>query len=186
MSTRHLCASLAAMALSSGLILAGCQFLPGGAATPDPSPSASQAPLPAADVEACEHMSEGPATLVTAALNAADAPDVSAEHQRYEIALLPESEHFTGKIRYTSNEEAHYVWFFDQDTTLEVRDAQNTLVTIESQASASVACGGIKARYVIPLDVGLYTLQLGPTTASTVSLVVEAEGGHDDEHDHAH
>ncbi|MOA51539.1 hypothetical protein D3C78_1747000 [compost metagenome] len=68
--------------------------------------------------------------------------------------------------------------------TLEVRDSENALVEPEAVASFSLACGTIKARYEVPLGVGLYTLHLGPTAASTVSLVVE-ESAHE-EHDHAH
>lgn len=185
-------APLAALALTSGLVLAGCQLLPGSAGTPSPSPSASaSAPaIPEADLEACEHLNEGPAVAVTATLSAQDAPDVSEGHKRYDISLVAQNEQYTGHVLYNSKEEADYVLFFNQDVNLEVKDAENVTVDIETSASSSVACGTVKARYVVPLGVGLYTLKLGPTAASTVSLVIEesahSDHGHDEEHDHAH
>jgi hypothetical protein len=188
-------APLAALALTSGLVLAGCQLLPGSAGapspTPTPTPSASaSAGIPEADLEACEHLNEGPAAAIAATLTAQDAPDVSEGHKRFDVTLVAQNEQFTGHVLYNSKEEADYILFFDQDVKLEVKDAENVVVDIENSASSSVACGTVKARYVVPLGVGLYTLQLGPTAASTVSLVIEEsaheEHGHDEEHDHAH
>ncbi|MNT76776.1 hypothetical protein D3C72_2158230 [compost metagenome] len=101
---------------------------------------------------------------------------------------MAQNEQYTGHVLYNSKEEADYVLFFDQDVNLEVKDAEDVAVDIETSASSSVACGTVKARYVVPLGVGLYTLKLGPTAASTVSLVIEesAHDEHDEEHDHAH
>lgn len=179
-------APLAALALTSGLLLAGCQLFPGGAGTPQPTPtaSASSEPIPEADLEACEHLNNGPSVAVNASATAADAPQVSEGHKRYDIALISDNAQYSGKVLYNSKEEADYVFFFDQDVTLEVRDAADAVVEIEATASFSAACSTVKARYEIPLGVGLYTLHLGPTAASTVSLVVE-ESAHE-EHDHAH
>lgn len=186
MLTRRFVAPLAALTLTTGLVLAGCQLLPGSAGTPTPAPSetASSEPIPEADLEACEHMNNGPAVTVTASLDAKAAPDVSAGHKRYDIALIQENGQYAGKVLYNSNEEANYVFFFDQDVKLEVRDDQDAVVEFEATASFSTACGKVKARYELPLGVGFYTLHLGPTAASTVSLVVE-ESAHED-HDHAH
>ncbi len=191
MLNRHrFVAPLAALTLTSGLVLGGCQFLPGSAGTPTPTPSASAPAIPAADLEACEHLNEGPASAVTATLALQDAPDVSEGHKRYDIGLVAENEQYTGHVLYNSKEEADYVLFFNRDVTLEVKDAENIVVDIENSASSSVACGTVKARYVVPLGVGLYSLKLGPTAASTVSLVIEEaahdDHGHDEEHDHAH
>ena len=186
MSMRRFAAPLAAFALTSGLVLAGCQLFPGGAGNPSPSPSASSSTetIPAADLEACEHMNNGPSVAVTAAKLAKDAPEVNERHKRYDITLLADNAQFEGKVLYNSGEEAHYVFFFDQNVTLEVRDDKDAVVEHEAVASFSVACGKVKARYEVPLGVGRYTLQLGPTAAATVSLVVE-ETAHED-HDHAH
>ena len=186
MLNRRFVTPLAALALTSGLVLAGCQLFPGGASNPNPSPSASSStePIPAADLEACEHMNDGPSVAVTASQSAQDAPQVSEGHKRYDIALLADHAQHSGKVLYNSKEEADYVFFFDQDVKLEVHDAADAIVEIEAIASFSSACGTVKARYEVPLGVGLYTLHLGPTAASTVSLVVE-ESAHE-EHDHAH
>lgn len=184
MLKRRFAAPITALALASGLMLAGCQLFPGGAANPNLTPSASSETIPEADLEACEHLNNGPSVAVTANASASLAPEVSESHKRYDIALISDNAQYSGKVRYNSKEEAHYVFFFNQDVTLEVRDSENALVEPEAVASFSAACGTVKARYEVPLGVGLYTLHLGPTAASTVSLVVE-ESAHE-EHDHAH
>jgi hypothetical protein len=38
--------------------------------------------------EACEHMAEGPANAVTASLDVASLPDVSAPHTRHDVTLV--------------------------------------------------------------------------------------------------
>lgn len=176
-------APLAALALTSGLLLAGCQLLT-GTADPKASPSASTSPLPEADVEACEHMNDGPSVAVTATLDAHAAPDVSEGHKRYDLTLVAQNGQYEGKVQYNSEEEADYVLFFNQDVKLEIRNGQDELVEPEESSSSSAACGSIKARYVVHMGVGPHTLHLGPTAASTVSLVIE-ETAHE-EHDHAH
>lgn len=183
----RLLAPVTALGLASALMLAGCDFLPGSpsaapSATPTPKPST--AALPEADMEACEHLNEGPATAVTATLTAVGAPSVSEGHKRYDITLVESDAQYAGHVLYNSKEEADYVLFFDQDVKLEVKDDADAVVAIEESASSSVACGTVKARYVVPLGVGLYSLHLGPTAASTVSLVIE-ESAHE-EHDHDH
>ncbi|MNR83034.1 hypothetical protein D3C72_138050 [compost metagenome] len=186
MLNRRFVAPLAAFALTSGLMLAGCQLFPGSTGNPNPTPSAttSTEPIPEADLEACEHLNNGPSVAVTASLSAQGAPQVSEGHKRYDITLIADNAQYSGKVLYNSKEEADYVFFFDQDVKLSVRDAEDAVVEIEATASFSSACGTVKARYELPLSVGLYTLHLGPTAASTVSLVVE-ESAHED-HDHAH
>ncbi len=183
MLKRHrFAAPLAAVVLTSGLVLAGCQLLPGS--TVNPKPSASTVTLPEADVEACEHMSEGPAIAVTAVADNATPPDVSEGHKRYDIGLVADNAQYAGKVLYNSSEETDYVLFFDQDVSLDVRNADNQSVEIEASASSSVACGTIKARYVVPLGVGPFTLNLGPTAAATVSLVIEEAAHEEHENDH--
>ncbi len=184
MSTRNrFAAPLAALALTSGLVLAGCQLLTASPTNPTPSPSASAASIPEADLEACEHMNNGTATAITAVQGDVTPPSVSAGHTRYAITLPASNEQYAGKVLYNSSEETDYVLFFDQDVTLTVLDPDQQVVAIEASASSSVACGTVKARYVLPFGVGPHTLQLGPTAASTVSLVIE-ESAHE-EHDHA-
>lgn len=179
---------LAILALSVGLLAAGCELNSGvNTPNPNPSPSASTSAIPAADLEACEHLNDGEGTPVTAALAPIDGPDVSEGHRRYAIALQPQGERYTGYVLYNSKEEAHYVLFFDQDVPLTITDANEAVVPIESSASSSVACGSVKARYEVHLEVGPYALKLGPAAASTVNLVIEESAhGHDDDHDHAH
>ena len=184
MLNRRFAAPLAIFALASGLLLAGCP-LPSGTSNPDPSPTGSSAAIPEADIEACEHLNDGPAVAVMASLDAGNAPQVSEAHKRYDIGLVGDNAPYSGKVLYNSKEEADYVFFFTQDVALEVRDAENAPVEIEAIASSSAACGTVKARYEVPLGVGLYTLHLGPVATATVSLVVEASA-HDEDHDHAH
>lgn len=145
--------------------------------------------IPGADVEACEHLNDGNGLAVEAKADGTLA-SVDKAHARYDIALSATGDGlFGGKVLYNSAEEADYVFFFDQDVALEVRDVEAHAIKAAEQASSSIACKTVKARYVVPLGKGAYTLHLGPLTAATVSLVIEATAHEDhdhEDHDHDH
>ena len=134
-----------------------------------------------ADIEGCEHLQEGPAASVTATAAASGAPAVSNDHKRYDISLPAGSGGNVGSVSFAAAEASDYVFFLGSNVTLKVTSASGETVTFEESATSSMECTAIKGRYVAPLQVGTYTLTLGPTSESSVSLVIE-ETAHEHEH----
>lgn len=135
-----------------------------------------------ADVEGCEHLQEGPSAAVTATAAASGAPAVSNDHKRYDITLpAGTGGNNTGSVSFAAGEASDYVFFLGADVPLKITNASGAAVAFEESATTSSACTQIKGRHVAPLQVGTYTLTFGPTTQSSVSLVIE-ETDHEHEH----
>jgi hypothetical protein len=136
-----------------------------------------------ADTEGCEHLKEGPSAPVTASATASGAPAVSNDHKRYDISLpAGTGGNNTGSVSFQVGEAAHYVFFLGSDVNLGITSTSgSSSVSFESSAKDSEACSEIKGRYVAELQVGAYTLTFGPTSQTSVSLVIEEEG---EEHEH--
>ncbi|MFP2924659.1 hypothetical protein ACLESO_05465 [Pyxidicoccus sp. 3LG] len=132
------------------------------------------------DVEGCEHLQEGPATPVTATLTGTP-PSVSNDHRRYDITLVDGTGGKTGSVSFAAAEATDYVIFTGADVALTVKNASGATVEIEESTKSSTQCTDIKGRHVVPMGVGTHTLTFGPTTAASVSVVIE-EAAHDHEH----
>ncbi|HEX8434844.1 hypothetical protein [Archangium sp.] len=142
-----------------------------------------------ADVEGCEHLKEGPSAAVTATVpptdNAPPVPAVSNDHKRYDITLPAGTGGTTGNVGSVSfavSEPSDFVLFLGTNVPVKVTRA-GAEVAFEETATSSEECGEVKGRYVVPLQVGTYTLTFGPTSQANVSLVIE-ETAHDEEHEH--
>lgn len=133
------------------------------------------------DAEGCEHLQEGPAVAVTASASSAGAPKVGADHKRYDISLPAGTSGNTGSVSFESDLAADHIFFLSADASLTITSSSGQTVAFESSAKNSASCGTIKGRYVAPLEVGTYTLTFGPSSVSSVSLVIE-ESGHEHEH----
>jgi hypothetical protein len=136
-----------------------------------------------ADVEACEHLKEGPQTAVTATAATTGAPAVSNDHRRYDITLADVTGGKGGSVSFASAEAAEYVFFLGADVPFKVTSSGGQTVAIEASATSSSECGEVKGRHIVPLGVGTYTLSFGPTSATSVSLVIEEEAHEDHSHD---
>jgi hypothetical protein len=136
---------------------------------------------PAEDAEACEHLREGPAVPTTASASSASAPEVMAEHKRYDISLPAGTGGNTGSVSFKADHATDYTFFLSADVSLSLTSSSGQAVEFESSAKSSASCGDIKGRYVAPLEVGTYFLTFGPSSLSSVSLVIE-ESGHEHEH----
>jgi FAD/FMN-containing dehydrogenase len=137
-----------------------------------------------ADTEACEHLQNGPQSAVTATAAAAGAPAVSNDHKRYDITLVDVTGGKGGSVSFASSEAAEYVFFLNADVPFKATDASGQTVAIEASATSSSECGDIKGRHIVPLGVGTYTLSFGPTSATSVSLVIEEEAHEEHSHEH--
>lgn len=128
--------------------------------------------------EGCEHMEEGPEVAVTAGLDALSAPDVSAGHTRFDITLQSVDGGMGGSVSYASGEEGDYVFYLSQDVSLTVADTNGVEVPLEASENPGEVCTFIVTYHTVELGLGTYTLTLGPTTATSVSLEAELSGEH--------
>jgi hypothetical protein len=128
---------------------------------------------PHGDAEGCEHLREGPAVTVAATATADAAPSIAADHQRYDVTLVAVTGGMGGFVRYAPGEAADYLFFLSAGVPVEFLDATSAPVAPEESASSSTACAEIKGRHLVPLEVGTSALRLGPTSQTSVSIVVE-------------
>jgi hypothetical protein len=126
-----------------------------------------------ADVEGCEHLQEGPSSIVTATATASGAPAVDNDHRRYDISLVDITGGKGGSVSFGVEHEAEYILFTNVEVPVVVRNAAGSQVAFEATANSSPECTNVKGRHTVPLPVGAYTLNFGPTTQGVVSLVIE-------------
>jgi len=135
-------------------------------------------PVPTPEDEACEHLAEGPASAVTAVATG-EGPFIADDHRRYDVSLVPVAGGNGGRVRFAADEAGDFLFFTSAEVTLAFTDAAGSPVEIEETVTGSTVCTEIGAQTVIPLAVGTYHLELGPTAETTVSLVVEHGGEHE-------
>jgi hypothetical protein len=187
-------ALLKPLALVLPLALAACTGGTATAPTPTPTPSSaasaapSAAPTPhntnQAEQEACEHLPGGPAVAVTGTLEAAVAPEVKADHQRYDVTFVAGPGGNTGTVRFNSPEAVEWSFIMNQNVPIQVRDAAGVALPIVETKTSSTFCGDIKAAHILLLGVGPVTVQFGPTTEKSVGLVIEESHPHEEGDDH--
>jgi hypothetical protein len=138
--------------------------------------------VPPADIDGCEHLRSGPATMVTASATTSEAPAVRNDHRRYDIALVATTGGKGGSVRFAAPKASDYVLFLGSNVPVKVLDASGTQVPFEASATSSKVCGEVKGRHALPLKNEMYILTFGPTSESSVSLVIEEDV--DDGHGH--
>ena len=160
---------LAAFLLSTALVSAGC--------------GDDHSDEEGVDAEACEHLQEGPATAVMANMATNNPPpEIRADHRRYDITLADGPDGKQGAVSFAVSEAADYVIYTNADVPLSITTASGEAVEIEESTSSSTGCTDIKGRHVVPLTVGTHLLTFGPTSAATVSVIVEESHDHGHEH----
>ncbi len=125
------------------------------------------------DSEPCEHLQKGPSSSVTASASAAGSPAVSNDHRRYDNALIDEAGGKGGSVSFAVGEARDYTLFLNGEVPVNVRDANGQRIEVTVSGTGSSECAEIKRRHTFALTVGTYSLTFGPTTASSVSLVIE-------------
>ncbi|RKG76391.1 hypothetical protein [Corallococcus terminator] len=134
------------------------------------------------DEEGCEHLQEGPAVSVTAAVSGTG-PAVSNDHKRYDIALVDVTGGKGGAVSFAVAEATDYVLFTSAPVPVKVTNGSGATVEFEESTNSSTLCSDIQGRHIVPLTVGTHTLTFGPSTLSSVSLVIEESGEHDHDHE---
>ncbi|MBE4751958.1 hypothetical protein G4177_27705 [Corallococcus sp. ZKHCc1 1396] len=134
------------------------------------------------DEEGCEHLQEGPAVSVTAVASGAG-PAVSNNHSRYDITLVDVAGGKGGAVSFAVSEATDYILFTNAPVPVKVTNGSGATVEFEESTNSSETCTDIQGRHVVPLTVGTHTLTFGPSTLSSVSLVIEEGGEHDHDHE---
>jgi hypothetical protein len=138
-----------------------------------------------ADEEACEHMTQGPFEDVTATAMSTGAPSAAYEHTAVRITLTPDpvdETQYVGYVTYEADDETEFVFFLSADVPFAILDASGSEVEIEESEAVST-CDEVAMEHVADLSVGSYTLLLGPTSETQVSLVAE-EASHEGDAPH--
>jgi hypothetical protein len=126
--------------------------------------------------ELCLHLRTGEMHQVTAAET--NPPPIAADHRRYEVTLADVGTQKGGSLSLVVEHGGEFIFGLGRDVPLEVRQANGDVVPVESVSRGSAACAELAATHTYELAVGSYTLVLGPTPETTVSIVVEHDEGH--------
>ena len=134
--------------------------------------------------EACEHTKEGPFQDVTATAAADGAPSATFAHTAVRITLVEDADDNTqnsGYVTFAADEAAEFAFFLSADAPLAIMDANSAAVEIEESADVA-ECTEVAKQHNADLTVGTYTLKIGPTTETSISLVVEEANHEGDDH----
>lgn len=134
--------------------------------------------------EACEHTKEGPFEDVTATAASDGAPSATHAHKAVRVTLVEDANDAamnSGFVTYAADEAAEFGFFLSADVPFAIVEASGNDVAIEETADVA-ECGEVAKQHTADLEVGTYTLRIGPTTETMVSLVVEEIGHEGDEH----
>ncbi|MCA9564850.1 MAG: hypothetical protein KC561_15240, partial [Myxococcales bacterium] len=135
--------------------------------------------------EGCEHMADDNATNPIEASEFArtgSVPMLSAEHVRNDVTLPASGQSFAGYVELEADEDSEFILFIDSDVTIEITNASGNPVEIEETEMDVTECSEVAVFHVVDLEVGTYTVFLGPNDVANVSIVVE-ESGHEHEHE---
>lgn len=175
MITRHHARWLAAWLLALSVGVAGCG---------DEEEAAPEGEEHGLEEEGCEHMKEGPSMSVTASAQAEGAPVGAGEHTRFDIALVDVEGGKGGYVTIEADEDGEFVLFLSADVPVTISDGGGAEVAVEGSEPVAL-CTEVAVAHTFDLEVGAYTLFVGPTEASELRLVLEAAGAHE-EGAHAH
>ena len=135
-----------------------------------------------AEEEACEHLAEGPFAEVTATdASDSDPPSIAVEHTRVNVALTAIEGGNGGFVTFPATEAAEFIFFLSDDVPVEIFDPMGNEVIPELTEMGSELCDDIAIAHHVDLEIGTYTLLLGPTDVTSVGIVHEEAGA---EHDH--
>ena len=126
------------------------------------------------EAEACEHLTQGPASVATASTDSDLAPDISKSHTRHDLTLAGDADKKGGYVKFIAAKSGDYVVVMNADVPAQVVDAQGNALTPKSEATLQAGCAAIKRKAVYTLGVATYRLKLGPTSLTSVGALFEA------------
>lgn len=119
------------------------------------------------DVEACEHLQQGPFVPITSG------GAVDDDHRRYDLTLTP-SANPSGTATFASGADGRYLVFLTKAIPLTIR-RDGVTTSAEDRVVGSDECTEIAVRDAFHMGVGTYELVFGSTTETTVGIIIEAE-----------
>lgn len=122
---------------------------------------------------ACIHMEDGPAEPVVATASLTSAPSLAEPHTRYDVALDQVSDTAPAYVSFSASDAADYLIMLSAVEPVRVLDETGELVPFLESRESSVYCEAIQSRHVATLEAGQYYLELGPTSATSLSVVLE-------------
>ncbi|HLL04561.1 MAG TPA: hypothetical protein VK539_28515 [Myxococcaceae bacterium] len=125
------------------------------------------------DTRPCEYLQEGPASSVTASVSATGAPAVSADQRRYDISLIDVTGGKGGSVSFSVTEAGDYTLYLNGEVPVNVTNPSGQRIEVTVSGTGSSECTEIKRRHTFPLAAGMHSIAFGPTTASSVSLVID-------------
>ena len=126
------------------------------------------------NAEACEHIraAGGPVGVTAAATSSATAPELKADHKRYDVTMGTLAGGKGGFLTFAAAEAGDHIFFTDAPVQLTVKSPSGADIAAESSAASIAECTEVKGRHVYPLQVGTHVIGV-TTTADRVGFVVE-------------
>lgn len=121
--------------------------------------------------QACALMVGQDAQFLSAGVTPESAPEVTDFHRKVEVDT-ENLETDVGYITIPSNEITERFFFLSRDIPVSLVDSLNAEVLLSGQGVSLEECSEVRAYYVYALDTQNYTLKIGPTSSSTVGLVI--------------
>lgn len=133
------------------------------------------------EAEACEHMEEGPFQDVTAAEDSTGTlSNIAVPHTRVDVALAGEGADRGGVVSFEASEAGEYTFYLSTDVDFVLADSNAMTLSPEASGGAVSLCAtAILATHTFDLQVGTYTITMGPADLETLSVIFEAG-----EHEH--
>jgi hypothetical protein len=129
--------------------------------------------------EACEHTEVGPNNAAAAsAVGDTSAGDISAAHTSHDVTLVAVAGGNGGFVRFDSVGGPTLI-FVTVDLPVVATDANGAAIALT--AADESECTQVVKSFSGDLPVGVVFLELGPTDATEVSIVIEAENGPEEE-----
>ncbi len=147
------------------------------------SPAASAAPAEV-DVEGCEHGEEGPAKAVTANLvtMSRERARVADDHNRYDVTLVQSAGQYEGYVIFENDDVGDFHFYLNKDVPFKLMQNGKDVAFEKTTKPLALCPDVVKASYVAELAIGQVELHWGPTSESSVGVVIEfAAGEHGDE-----
>lgn len=145
------------------------------------TPNGENNPNPDMETEVCMHMEGGPYKAVTAAEDSTDTlANIAIPHTRVDVELAGEGPNRGGSVSFEATSEAEYVFFLSHDVGFVLADSNAMALTPEASTGPSKKCPtAILASHTFDLQVGTYTITMGPADLETLGILFEAG-----EHEH--
>ncbi len=125
------------------------------------------------DLEACQHLSQGPAVNLNAATGYMGSPFVKNDHKRYDIALT-DAGGTAGWVSFAVAKDGDYRVYLNEPLVVKAQDVNRAEVAPSSTAAALASCEAVKRLAVFPLKVGTNYFSFEPPgQVAKVGLVIE-------------